>query len=158
SPAPSVPPSPYTTLFRSLELPAGRIVGVIGPDGVGKSSMLSLIAGARAVQQGRVRVLGADMSDARERERVVADIAYMPQGLGTNLYPTLSVEENLQFIARLFGHDAPERRRRIDELTRATGLHPFLDRPAAKLSGGMRQKLGLCSALIHDPALLILDE
>jgi len=141
-----------------LELPAGRIVGVIGPDGVGKSSMLSLIAGARAVQQGRVRVLGADMSDARERERVVADIAYMPQGLGTNLYPTLSVEENLQFIARLFGHDAPERRRRIDELTRATGLHPFLDRPAAKLSGGMRQKLGLCSALIHDPALLILDE
>src|SRR5690606_41609811 len=83
SPAPSVPPSPYTTLFRSLELPAGRIVGVIGPDGVGKSSMLSLIAGARAVQQGRVRVLGADMSDARERERVVADIAYMPQGLGT---------------------------------------------------------------------------
>ena len=141
-----------------LVLPAGRIVGVIGPDAVGKSSLLSLIAGARAVQEGRVHVLGADMSVARQRDRVVPDIAYMPQGLGRNLYPTLSVEENLQFFARLFGHDAEERRRRIDALTRATGLYDFLDRPAAKLSGGMRQKLGLCCALIHDPTLLILDE
>src|SRR5690606_28068296 len=79
-------------------------------------------------------------------------------GLGRNLYPTLSVEENLQFFARLFGHDAAERRRRIDLLTRATGLYPFLSRPAGKLSGGMKQKLGLCCALIHDPRLLILDE
>jgi len=84
-----------------LELPAGGIVGVIGPDAVGKSSLLSLIAGARAVQRGRVRVLGADMASARERERVIPSIAYMPQGLGKNLYPTLSVEENLQFFARL---------------------------------------------------------
>jgi len=82
----------------------------------------------------------------------------MPQGLGKNLYPTLSVEENLQFFGRLFGHDAAERRRRIDQLTHATGLHPFLSRPAGKLSGGMKQKLGLCCALIHDPDLLILDE
>lgn len=79
-------------------------------------------------------------------------------GLGRNLYATLSVEENLQFFARLFGHDAAERRRRIDALTHSTGLHPFLDRPAGKLSGGMKQKLGLCCALIHDPDLLILDE
>src|SRR5690606_32952144 len=85
-------------------------------------------------------------------------IAYMPQGLGRNLYPSLSVEENLQFFARLFGHDAGERRARIDRLTHATGLHAFLDRPAGKLSGGMKQKLGLCCALIHDPDLLILDE
>jgi ABC-type proline/glycine betaine transport system ATPase subunit len=82
----------------------------------------------------------------------------MPQGLGKNLYPTLSVEENLQFFGRLFGHDAAERRRRIDELTRSTGLTPFLSRPVGKLSGGMKQKLGLCCALIHDPDLLILDE
>ena len=82
----------------------------------------------------------------------------MPQGLGRNLYPTLSVEENLQFFARLFGHDAAERRRRIDALTRATGLQAFLQRPAGQLSGGMKQKLGLCCALIHDPDLLVLDE
>ena len=142
----------------SLEVPAGCMVGLIGPDGVGKSSLLSLVAGARAVQQGRIQVLDGDMASQQHRQQVCPDIAYMPQGLGKNLYPTLSVEENLQFFARLFGHGASERRRRIDQLTRATGLHPFLARPAGKLSGGMKQKLGLCCALIHDPRLLILDE
>ncbi|HAJ11634.1 MAG TPA: multidrug ABC transporter ATP-binding protein, partial [Comamonadaceae bacterium] len=102
--------------------------------------------------------LDGDMGDAGHRRAVCPRIAYMPQGLGKNLYPTLSVEENLQFFARLFGHDAGERRRRIDHLTQSTGLHPFLSRPAGKLSGGMKQKLGLCCALIHDPDLLILDE
>jgi len=140
------------------DLPAGCMVGLIGPDGVGKSSLLSLIAGARQVQDGTVDVLGGDMRERSHRNRVCPRIAYMPQGLGRNLYPTLSVEENLQFFARLFGHDAAERRRRIDDLTRATGLHKFLARPAGKLSGGMKQKLGLCCALIHDPDLLILDE
>ena len=140
------------------DLPAGCMVGLIGPDGVGKSSLLSLIAGARQVQDGTVEVLDGDMRQRRHRDRVCPRIAYMPQGLGRNLYPTLSVEENLQFFARLFGHDAAERRRRIDDLTRATGLHRFLDRPAGKLSGGMKQKLGLCCSLIHDPDLLILDE
>jgi ribosome-dependent ATPase len=141
-----------------LDIAAGRMIGLIGPDGVGKSSLLSLIAGARAVQEGKVHVLGGDIADSRHREAVCPRIAYMPQGLGKNLYPTLSVEENLQFFARLFGHGAAERRRRIDELTRSTGLHGFLARPAGKLSGGMKQKLGLCCALIHDPDLLILDE
>ncbi|WP_114971697.1 ribosome-associated ATPase/putative transporter RbbA [Rhodoferax ferrireducens] len=141
-----------------LEVPAGGMIGLIGPDGVGKSSLLSLVSGARAVQGGTVETLGGDMRDRLHRESVCTRIAYMPQGLGKNLYPTLSVEENLQFFARLFGHDAAERRRRIDELTRSTGLHPFLDRPAGKLSGGMKQKLGLCCSLIHDPDLLILDE
>jgi len=141
-----------------LEVPVGRMVGLIGPDGVGKSSLLALISGARAVQQGQVEVLGGDMRAARHRNRVCPAIAYMPQGLGKNLYPALSVEDNLQFFGRLFGHDAGERRRRIDELTRTIGLYPFLDRPAGKLSGGMKQKLGLCCALIHDPDLLILDE
>jgi len=141
-----------------LEFPTGRMVGIIGPDGVGKSSVMSLISGARAVQSGKVEVLGGDMTDTRHRVAVCPHIAYMPQGLGRNLYPTLSVEENLQFFGRLFGHDAAERRRRIDELTGSTGLRAFLDRPAGKLSGGMKQKLGLCCALIHDPDLLILDE
>ncbi|HNW39721.1 MAG TPA: ribosome-associated ATPase/putative transporter RbbA [Candidatus Omnitrophota bacterium] len=142
----------------NLEIPAACMVGLIGPDGVGKSSLLSLVSGARAVQQGKVEVLGGDMSNVRHRNIVCPHIAYMPQGLGKNLYPTLSVEENLQFFARLFGHGAAERRRRIDNLTSATGLHQFLGRPAGKLSGGMKQKLGLCCALIHDPELLILDE
>jgi len=142
----------------SLEIPAGGMVGLIGPDGVGKSSLLALIAGARAVQDGRVEALGGDMADARHREIACPHISYMPQGLGKNLYPTLSVEENLQFFGRLFGHAAAERRRRIDELARGTGLTRFLNRPAGKLSGGMKQKLGLCCALIHDPDLLILDE
>jgi len=141
-----------------LEIPAGRMVGMIGPDGVGKSSLLALVSGARRIQAGRVEVLGGDMARRGHRNAVCPRIAYMPQGLGRNLYPTLSVEENLQFFARLFGHGAAERRRRIDELTRATGLYPFLSRPAGKLSGGMKQKLGLCCALIHDPDLLLLDE
>ena len=82
----------------------------------------------------------------------------MPQGLGKNLYPTLSVFENVDFFGRLFGHDRHERERRIEQLLQSTGLAPFADRPAGKLSGGMKQKLGLCCALIHDPDLLILDE
>ena len=141
-----------------LDLPAQRMVGLIGPDGVGKSSLLALVSGARALQQGSLQVLGGDMRSKQHRDAVCPRIAYMPQGLGKNLYPTLSVEENLQFFARLFGHNAAERRRRIDHLTHSTGLHPFLARPAGKLSGGMKQKLGLCCALIHDPDLLILDE
>jgi ribosome-dependent ATPase len=141
-----------------LDIPAGCMVGLLGPDGAGKSSLLSLLAGARKVQLGSVQVLGGDMAEARHRESVCPHISYMPQGLGKNLYAMLSVEENLQFFGRLFGHDATERRRRIDELTRSTGLLPFLSRPAGKLSGGMKQKLGLCCALIHDPDLLILDE
>jgi len=142
----------------TLDIPSDCMVGFIGPDGVGKSSLLSLISGAHAVQDGTVEVLGGDMREKSHRDEVCPLIAYMPQGLGKNLYPTLSVEENLQFFARLFGHGAEERRQRIDDLTRSTGLYPFLDRPAGKLSGGMKQKLGLCCSLIHDPSLLILDE
>ncbi|MDT3707621.1 MAG: ribosome-associated ATPase/putative transporter RbbA [Thiobacillus sp.] len=142
----------------TLDLPGGCIIGVIGPDGVGKSSLFSLIAGARAIQSGRIEVLGGDMADVRQRKARLPRIAYMPQGLGKNLYPTLSAFENVDFFARLFGQDRAERERRIDELLAATGLAPFRARPAGKLSGGMKQKLGLCCALIHDPDLLILDE
>lgn len=142
----------------SVEIPAGRMIGLIGPDGVGKSSLLSLVSGARAIQKGKVEVLGGDMSDPRHRDDTCPRIAYMPQGLGKNLYPTLSVFENIDFFGRLFGQDGKERRSRIAELLKSTGLEPFADRPAMKLSGGMKQKLGLCCALIHDPDLLILDE
>ncbi len=142
----------------SLSLPERCMVGLIGPDGVGKSSLLALIAGARKLQQGQVQVLDGDMGDAGHRRAVCPRIAYMPQGLGKNLYPTLTVFENLEFFGRLFGQDAEERHWRIAELTRSTGLAPFVERPAGKLSGGMKQKLGLCCALIHDPDLLILDE
>ncbi|MGA7804965.1 ribosome-associated ATPase/putative transporter RbbA [Bradyrhizobium sp.] len=142
----------------SAELPAGCLVGLIGPDGVGKSSLLSILAGARAIQQGEAFVLDADMSNARARNRVCPRIAYMPQGLGKNLYPDLSVRENIEFFARLFGQSQEERNWRIEELLKSTALAAFADRPAKKLSGGMRQKLGLCCSLIHDPDLLILDE
>lgn len=142
----------------TLSIPARRMVGLIGPDGVGKSSLLSLISGARVIERGNVMVLGGDMSDVRHRQDVCPKIAWMPQGLGKNLYHTLSVYENVDFFARLFGHDKAERDIRINELLQSTGLAPFRDRPAGKLSGGMKQKLGLCCALIHDPQLLILDE
>ncbi len=142
----------------TLDLPSGRMVGLIGPDGVGKSSLLALVAGARRVQSGSIEVLGGDMAKAGHRGEVCPRIAYMPQGLGKNLYAMLSVRENIDFFARLFGQGAAERERRIAALTESTGLAPFLDRPAGKLSGGMKQKLGLCCALVHDPDLLILDE
>jgi ribosome-dependent ATPase len=142
----------------TLDIPAGCMVGFIGPDGVGKSSTLSLIAGARVIQSGKVEVLGQDMGGARQRREVCPRIAFMPQGLGKNLYPTLSVFENVEFLALLFGQDRQEREERIRSLLQATNLERFRERPAGKLSGGMKQKLSLCGALIHDPDLLILDE
>ncbi|CCB66267.1 MULTISPECIES: ribosome-associated ATPase/putative transporter RbbA [unclassified Hyphomicrobium] len=142
----------------TIEIPAGQMVGLIGPDGVGKSTLLALVSGARMLQSGHVTVLNADMSKAVDREAVCPRIAYMPQGLGKNLYPDLSVRENIEFFARLFGQGRRQREERIPKLLDSTGLGPFADRPAQKLSGGMRQKLGLCCSLIHDPDLLILDE
>lgn len=142
----------------SLEIPTGRLIGFVGPDGVGKSSLLALIAGARRIQAGSVEVLGGNMADARHRRQVCSRIAYMPQGLGRNLYPSLSVFENVDFFGRLFGLSNAARRRRISELLQAVGIGEFADRLAGALSGGMKQKLGLCCALIHEPDLLILDE
>jgi len=142
----------------SLAIPAGIMAGFIGPDGVGKSSLLAIVAGARRIQTGEVFVLGGDMRSRAHRSAVCPRIAYMPQGLGKNLYPDLSIRENIEFFGRLFGQSPEERDYRIADLLRSTGLTPFADRPAKKLSGGMRQKLGLCCSLIHDPELLILDE
>jgi ribosome-dependent ATPase len=142
----------------SLDIPSQKTVGIIGPDGVGKSSLLALISGAREIQKGEIEVLGGDMSSAKFRKNICPKISYMPQGLGKNLYHTLSVFENVDFFARLFDMPKEEREVRIPQLLQAIGLGPFANRPAGKLSGGMKQKLGLCCALIHDPDLLILDE
>ncbi|HEY1943729.1 MAG TPA: ATP-binding cassette domain-containing protein, partial [Roseiarcus sp.] len=142
----------------SIDIPARIMIGVIGPDGVGKSTLLALIAGVRTIQQGEVLVFDKNVADQRNLKEIRGRIAYMPQGLGRNLYPTLSVLENIDFFGRLFGQGAEERRERITELLTATGMEKFEARPAGKLSGGMKQKLSLCCALINDPDLLILDE
>ncbi|KQW83691.1 ribosome-associated ATPase/putative transporter RbbA [Brevundimonas sp. Root1279] len=142
----------------TLDIPARKMIGLIGPDGVGKSTLLAILAGVRKLQDGEAQVLGGDINDPGFRNSIAARIAYLPQGLGKNLYPTLSVYENIDFFGRLFGQSAAERAWRIEDLLWSTDLTPFRDRPAGKLSGGMKQKLGLCCSLIHDPDLLILDE
>ncbi|HTO65352.1 MAG TPA: ribosome-associated ATPase/putative transporter RbbA [Bradyrhizobium sp.] len=141
-----------------LSILTGSATALVGPDGVGKSTLLALIAGVRRLQTGSIHTLGGDIASRAHREDIMARIAYMPQGLGRNLYPSLSVAENIDYFGRLFDQSATERAARIKQLLRATGLAQFPDRPAGKLSGGMKQKLSLCCTLIHDPDLLILDE
>ncbi|WP_260957290.1 ribosome-associated ATPase/putative transporter RbbA [Pseudomonas citri] len=142
----------------SFSLPAGTRCGLIGPDGAGKSSLLGLIAGVKKRQGGQLHVLGASIENRRHRKTLYRRIAFMPQGLGGNLYPDLSIRENIGFFGTLFGLSKKECEQRMGQLLLATDLQRFADRPAGKLSGGMKQKLGLCCALIHEPDLLILDE
>ena len=142
----------------SFSLPVGSRCGLIGPDGAGKSSLLGLISGVKILQQGELQVLDGPIDQRRHRSTLYQRIAFMPQGLGHNLYPDLSIKENIRFFATLFGLRRAEREVRMASLLAATDLADFADRPAGKLSGGMKQKLGLCCALIHDPDLLILDE
>ena len=121
----------------SSEVPSGRMVGVIGPDGVGKSTLLALIAGSKQMQQGKVIVLGGDMADGRHRREVCPRIAYMPQGLGKNLYLELSVQENVDFMARLFGLSAagaPGAKSRSCSTPRVSG--PFPAAPPASFRAG----------------------
>jgi ribosome-dependent ATPase len=117
----------------TLDIPANCMAGLIGPDGVGKSTLLALIAGVRKIQTGKVMALGGDMADEHHRRASYGGIAYMPQGLGRNLYPTLSVLDNIDFFGRLFGQGAAERRSRIDELLKATGLDPLMSPPRASI-------------------------
>ena len=129
----------------TIAIPSGCIVGLIGPDGVGKSSLLAIVAGARRIQTGKVQVLGGDMRDARHRVAVCASIAYLPQGLGKNLYPDLSVKENIDFFGRLFGQSRHERERRIANLLDSTGLAPFPDRPRGNYPAACARSSG-CAA------------
>ena len=142
----------------AFSLPKGTRCGLIGPDGAGKSSLLGLIAGVKKLQQGNLEVLGGPIDDRRHRNTLYPLIAFMPQGLGGNLYPELSISENIRFFGTLFGLSKEDCEQRMAELLKATDLERFAERPAGKLSGGMKQKLGLCCALIHEPDLLILDE
>ena len=142
----------------NLELPKAKTIALIGPDGVGKSSLLSLIAGAKILQKGEIKVFDYDIASKKDRDILAYKIAFMPQGLGKNLYPTLSIYENIDFHARLFALPQKYKKERINRLLSATGLAPFANRAAGKLSGGMKQKLSLCCALVHSPELLILDE
>lgn len=142
----------------TFSLPAGTRCGLIGPDGAGKSSLLGLIAGVKKLQDGQLQVLGGAIEDRRHRNSLYPRIAFMPQGLGGNLYPELSISENIRFFATLFGLSKADCDQRMHNLLLATDLARFAERPAGKLSGGMKQKLGLCCALIHDPDLLILDQ
>ena len=145
--------------MSQLNSRAQVMVGVIGP---GRRRQVH-VAGAHLGRSHHSERKGHRIRPKRRQQRrtsrdIRGRIAYMPQGLGRNLYPTLSVFENIDFFGRLFGQSASERRARITELLTATALDPFEDRPAGKLSGGMKQKLSLCCALINDPDLLILDE
>jgi ABC-2 type transport system ATP-binding protein len=140
----------------SLEVAGGEVFGLVGPDGAGKSSLLLILAGLLTPGGGRAWVNGLDV--AARPEAVKGTIGFMPQGLGANLCDRLTVQENLEFFGELRQLAADRFARQAAELLHLTGLAPFRERPAAQLSGGMRQKLALCCALIHFPRLLILDE
>ena len=137
-----------------FEVRPGELFGLVGPDGAGKTTTLRMLAGVLPPSDGDAVVLGSAM--AVDPEEPKSEIAYMPQRFG--LYTDLTVRENLDFYADLFRVREPERSRRRERLYEFSGLGPFEDRLAGDLSGGMKQKLGLSCALIHEPELLLLDE
>ena len=138
----------------SLEIPVGELFGLIGSDGAGKTTTLRMLAGILEPSGGEVTVLGHRFPEAVEL--VKSEIGYMSQRFG--LYPDLTVAENIDFYADIFGVTGRERRERSGKLLTFSGLTDFTTRQAGRLSGGMKQKLGLCCALIHKPRLLLLDE
>ena len=141
-----------------VEIRKGEIHGLIGPDGAGKSSLMKAIAGVLTYDEGTVEVFGTVVDSERAAERVKQRIGFLPQGLGLNLYPDLSVEENIDFFARLRLVPEPDLIERKTRLLAMTRLNKFRDRAMKNLSGGMKQKLGLICTLIHEPELAILDE
>ena len=138
----------------SLQVAPGELFGVVGPDGAGKTTTMRMLAGVLPPTSGDALVRG--VSVARDPERVKHHIAYMSQRFG--LYADLTVRENIEFYADLFGVPRPERAKRVERLYRFSGLGPFQDRLAGQLSGGMKQKLGLTCALVHEPEIMLLDE
>jgi ABC-2 type transport system ATP-binding protein len=141
-----------------LEIHTGEIYGLIGPDGAGKSSLIKAMAGVLSFEGGTVNLFGTNIDSEKAAETVKPRIGFMPQGLGLNLYPNLSVEENINFFASLRLVPADKLASRKQNLLSITRLDRFKDRPMKNLSGGMKQKLGLVCTLIHEPELIILDE
>lgn len=142
----------------SLHVKKGELFGLVGPDGSGKSSVLKSLAGVLSYDAGSVTVFDQTIDSAKAAEKIKARIGFMPQGLGQNLYRDLSVEENIDFFAKLRLVDERTLATQKARLLQMTRLTPFKNRPMKKLSGGMKQKLGLICTLIHSPELIILDE
>ena len=138
----------------NLEIARGEIFGLVGPDGAGKTTTLRMLCGLLDPSEGEARVAGFDT--VRETLAVKDRIGYMAQRFG--LYGDLTVGENMEFYADLFGIDKAQRKSMLPELLRMTRMEPFIGRPAAKLSGGMKQKLALMCTLLHHPQILFLDE
>jgi len=138
----------------SFDVKPGEIFGLVGPDGAGKTTTLRMLAGVLTPSSGRATVAGLDVG--RHPERVKHHISYMSQRFG--LYEDLTVDENIRFYAGVFGMSRADRERRAANLLDAAGMGPFGKRLAGKLSGGMKQKLGLICALIHTPQVILLDE
>jgi len=138
----------------SFDVRPGEIFGLVGPDGAGKTTTLRMLAGIMAPDAGNASIAGIDVG--REPERAKHELSYMPQRFG--LYEDLTVDENIRFYADLFGVKRARREARATELLQAAGMSEFRKRLAGKLSGGMKQKLGLVCALIHHPKVILLDE
>ncbi len=138
----------------SFAVQPGEIFGLVGPDGAGKTTMMRMLAGVMSPDEGSATVAAFDV--ARAPEAVKNHISYMPQRFG--LYEDLTVNENIRFYSDLFGLSRREREQHTTQLLRAAGMLEFRSRLAGKLSGGMKQKLGLTCALIHHPRVLLLDE
>jgi len=166
APAPAVRVQGFGKRYRrqaavsgvDLEVRRGELYGLIGPDGAGKSSLMKAVAGVLAFEEGAIEVFGTRIDSEAAAERVKGRLGFMPQGLGLNLYPELSVEENIDFFARLRGVPAGALAARKAKLLAMTRLDRFTGRPMKHLSGGMKQKLGLVCTLIHEPELIVLDE
>jgi ABC-2 type transport system ATP-binding protein len=138
----------------SLEIEEGEIFGLVGPDGAGKTTTMRMLAGILEPSAGDAWV--CDNHIVKDSELLKENIAYMPQRFG--LYEDLTVMENIDFYADIYGVSAQERKAKLDRLLGFTNLAPFTKRLAKNLSGGMKQKLGLVCALIHTPRVLFLDE
>lgn len=138
----------------SFQVRYGEIFGLVGPDGAGKTTTMRMLAGVLAPDSGFATVAGSDVT--KDPEAVKEHISYMSQRFG--LYEDLTVDENIRFYGEIFGTKRKEREKRADELLRAADMQRFRTRLAGKLSGGMKQKLGLVCALIHTPKVILLDE